>query len=98
MNLPVILSDEAIAEAADAFDFYERRQAGLGVRFTGAVQDCLDRVAANPFLYAIVYRDLREGAVDIFPFRIYYVAEPVRVRVISVFQTSRNPRIWKRRR
>lgn len=98
MILPVILTDVALAEAASAFDYYERRQPGLGVRFTEAVQECLDRVSANPHLYATVHRDIREGDINGFSYRVYYIAEPTRVRVISVFHTSRNPNIWKRRR
>lgn len=98
MTLPVSLRDEAQAELEESHDFYEGRQPGLGVRFAAEVWDRLDVVAADPKRFAVVHRKVREADVPGWPFCLYYTVEPTRIRVVSVFHTSRDPRIWQRRR
>jgi plasmid stabilization system protein ParE len=97
MTLPYIYRVEARAEFDEAFDWYERRQPGLGVRFVAEVQACVERVTANPLGFAVVHRDVREALVNDFPFAVYFRVLPARVQIVSVFHTSRNPIIWKRR-
>jgi toxin ParE1/3/4 len=99
MSLPIAYRRKARVEYDAAFDRYERQRPGLGLRFVAAVDKRLGVIAADPLRYAAVYRDVREADVVRFrKYRIYYIAEPTRVLVLSVFHTSRNPIIWKRRR
>lgn len=97
MSLPVELDPEARTEFDDSYDFYERRQPGTGERFADAVQVVLDRIAVTPQAHQIVSRGVRRAVVRGFPFCVYYREEPARIRVISVFHTSRNPAIWQGR-
>jgi plasmid stabilization system protein ParE len=97
MTKPIILRRAARAEYDDAGDWYERRQPGLGVAFTAAVQSVFDRIAANPQTHAVVLRDIRKAVVQGFPYCVYYRDRPSTVAVLSVFHTSRNPIIWQRR-
>jgi plasmid stabilization system protein ParE len=71
--------------------------AGLGAAFTAAVQQVLDRVAAQPDFYPQVYGDVREALVPGFPYCIYYREESRRVLVLSVFHTARDPPVWQSR-
>jgi toxin ParE1/3/4 len=96
-TLPVIFRRVARAEFDAAADWYEGRQAGLGAAFTAAVQQVLDRIAAQPDLYPQVYGDVREALVPGFPYCVYYRDEPGRVLVLAVFHTARDPAIWQGR-
>jgi plasmid stabilization system protein ParE len=97
MSLPVILDPEAQAEFDEAYDYYESRQAGLGEAFADAVQVVLDRIAKMPRMHQVVFQDIRRGVVRGYPYCVYYREEPTRVRVLSVFHTSRDPAVWQAR-
>ena len=97
MTLPVVFRRAARAEFDDAADWYEARRAGLGADFTAAVQQVLDRIAAQPGFYAQVYGDVREALVPGFPYCVYYREEPGQVVVLSVFHTARDPSVWQGR-
>lgn len=99
MNLPIAYRRKARVEYDAAFNRYEWQRPGLGVRFVAAIDKRLGVIAADPLRYAVVYKDVREADVVGFKkYRIYYIAEPARILVLSVFHTSRNPLVWKRRR
>ena len=97
MSLPVILAPETRAEFDDAYDWYEQQRPGLGEVFADRVQQVLDRIATNPRLHQAVLRDVRKAVVARFPYCVYYREEPSCVRVLAIFHTRRDPRIWQSR-
>lgn len=97
MKKPVRLLPEARVEFNEATDWYERRRAGLGVKFVARVREVLGRMAADPQRHATVYLDVRKALVPKFPYVVLYRDETHEVLVISVFHTSRDPSIWKSR-
>jgi len=50
-----------------------------------------------PRLHREVFGDIRRAVVRGFPYCVYYREEPALIRVISVFHTSRDPKIWQSR-
>jgi plasmid stabilization system protein ParE len=97
VSLPVVLRDEAQAEFDEAFDYYEGKQAGLGVNFVARIQQVFDRIAANPKLHAVVFADIRKAVVTRFPYCVFYRADASQVEVIAIFHSSRDPSIWQGR-
>jgi plasmid stabilization system protein ParE len=97
MSLPVRLLPEAKAEFDAAADWYEQQRKGLGVDFISRVRAVMQRIAANPRLHAIVYKDVRKAVVSRFPFLVLYREAAAEVIVVAVFHTSRNPSIWQAR-
>ena len=97
MSLPVVLRYEAQAEFDEAFDYYESQRAGLGVDFVARVQQVFDRISANPLMHAVELGDIRKAGVTRFPYGVFYRADAVRVEVLAVFHSSRNPAIWQGR-
>lgn len=97
MTLPVVLSPEAQTDYDEAFDWYEMRQRGLGVRFATAVERVFNSIAAMPNMHAVVYKNLRKAVVRTFPYSIFYQVEPNQVLVVSVFHGRRDPSIWQGR-
>ena len=54
-------------------------------------------VQANPARYGFAQGDIREGLLTRFPYAVYYRPLADRIRVLSVFHTSRNPTVWQGR-
>lgn len=66
----VLFSEEAQADALDAFSWYEGQRLGLGGQFRDALDVAVERIAEAPLSYAIQYRDLRRALVRRFPYAI----------------------------
>jgi toxin ParE1/3/4 len=97
VSLPVVLRDEAQAEFDEAFDYYEGQRAGLGVDFADRVQQVFDRISVNPQMHVVVFADIRKAVVTRFPYCVFYRSDAVRVEVIAVFHSKRDPSIWQGR-
>ena len=97
MSLPITYNRAARREYDEAADWYEQQQAGLGERFTEAVQAELDIISVMPRCHGVEIKGVRKAKVQGFPYCIYYREEANRVRIISVFHTSRDPQIWQNR-
>jgi plasmid stabilization system protein ParE len=97
VNLPVILRRAAQAEYDDAVDWYEGQRPGLGADFARRVKERLDQIAATPLMHSVAHKDIRKAVVKQFPYSIFYRVVSGTVVVVSVFHTSRDPRIWQSR-
>jgi plasmid stabilization system protein ParE len=98
LTFPVTLRAAARPEFDEAFDWYEARQAGLGVWFAAQVHAVLDTIAERPELYPRVLGDIRRAVVRRTPYVIFYRVRPHRISVLAVFHSSRDPRVWQSRR
>ena len=97
MSLPILFRPAARAEFDEAYDWYEGRRPGLGDAFAAQVRQVLDRIAVTPRMHAMVFKTVRKAVVRRFPYCVYYREEASCVRILSVFHTSRDPRIWQGR-
>ena len=97
MTRPIVLNPEAQHDLAEARAWYELRRQGLGDELLDGVEEILEGVSANPFLYAKVHRDLRIALVKRFPYLVVYRVDETQITVAAVYHTRRNPRGWKRR-
>ena len=97
MSLAVVMRRAARADFDEAFDWYERQQAGLGVQFAGRVQAVLDAISVMPEMHAPVFRDVRRALVRQFPYSVFYRIRGGRVVVLAVFHNKQNPDTWKSR-
>ncbi|MFZ4700119.1 MAG: type II toxin-antitoxin system RelE/ParE family toxin [Candidatus Methylumidiphilus sp.] len=95
MNLPIRLLPEAKAEFDAAADWYEQQRRGLGLDFVTRIREVFKRLAVNPKLYAMVYRDVRQAIVTRFPYVVLYREVQGEILVISVFHTAQNPTLWQ---
>jgi len=97
MSLRVVFRHVARVEFDSAADWYEQRRVGLGLLFTTAVHQVLDRIVVHPDFYPRVFSEIREAPVSGFPYCVYFFEEEDRVVILSVFHTARDPAIWQRR-
>lgn len=98
MTLPAIFRRVAQSEYDVAHDFFPRKSARTAAKFARAIDDALDEIVANPQRFPIADLDVREAPVAGFPYAIYYVVEPHRIDILSVFHLSRDPSVWQGRR
>ena len=88
---------EARFDIQGAYDWYEERSQGLGDRFLAAVDDCLERVAANPRSFPKVHSDVRRALLRRLPYAILYRIEGEFITALGCFHGRRNPRTWQER-
>jgi toxin ParE1/3/4 len=94
---PVRFHPAAYDEAIEAGVYYERQQAGLGLRFIVALTDALQRISANPELYRMVDASVRKCRVLRFPYGVIFRSRNDRIEIIAVMNLRRRPGYWKSR-
>jgi plasmid stabilization system protein ParE len=90
---------EAELEFDDAFEWYEFRSKGLGIRFAQSIDEAFQFIAANPEAAQTVDGRVRRFVVKTFPYSIYYHwdSNNGKVLVIAILHFSRNPKSWRGR-
>ena len=82
----------------EAFTWYENKKQGLGEEFLTSVGNALQVIQRNPAAYRIRYKGkVRAILVDRFPYLVLYALDNRDIKVISVFNMSRSPEVWKKR-
>lgn len=94
MNYSITLSERALSELIESWEWYEDKQDGLGDKFKLEIDKGLLRIAANPFTGIVRRRTYFEVIISRFPFLIIYRIDrrSKTIFVSSIFHTSRNPK------
>lgn len=87
-------SEIAHTELNAACDWYERQQAGLGVRFRRDVRESTLRIAASPLLFPLELETVRRYVMNRFPFTLRYVPRADEVWILAVSHQHRLPDYW----
>jgi plasmid stabilization system protein ParE len=93
---------EAEGEAEEAAAWYEDRQAGLGAAFLATFRQVLERIETRPESNPPVpdldlEPSVRSASMKPYPYRVVYVPEGKRLRVISVIHERRDSVHWRKR-
>ncbi|MDR1201261.1 MAG: type II toxin-antitoxin system RelE/ParE family toxin [Tannerellaceae bacterium] len=96
MNYRVIYAPEVETDLQEGIDWYNDKLPGLDARFLQNVKEQLDYIEKNPSAVAIRYDEIRCVKVKAFPYLIHFkVEKEIKIiKVIAIFNTSRNPAIW----
>jgi toxin ParE1/3/4 len=97
MTLQVVFRHAAKDEFENAAIWHEERQTGLGGQFTSEVKNAVERASTDPEKFPVKYGAIRSVPVRRFPYSVFYIHEPLRIVVLAVFHTRRNPSIWQSR-
>lgn len=97
MNPKISIRPEAELDLADAAQWYETQQSGLGHQFLDEALAIFAALATSPQVWQIVHRNTRRALMHRFPFGIYYRIEQDAIVVVAVMHGSRHPRQWKGR-
>ena len=94
----VIFKPEAERDFAEAYQWYEERDRGLGTELKRAIDACVSRMQRHPELFPVAHQsNVRQGVIRRFPYSIFYLVEKETIYVIAVFHASRDPQAWKDR-
>jgi toxin ParE1/3/4 len=96
MTLEVIFSRLAKHDIDAGYKWYERNQAGLGVKFLHAVDQCIATIVQNPLGFQRIEKDYRRAVTPRFPFAILYEYD-VEITVYGVFNCRQDPYKWRER-
>jgi plasmid stabilization system protein ParE len=86
MSRPIIITQEAEEDIAEAKDWYNMRRPGLGEEFLLCVEDALERVQRMPEIAAVVLPNVRRVSVRRFPYGVFFRAsheQITRIRGLS---------------
>jgi toxin ParE1/3/4 len=93
----LIVSDRALREMGEAYEWYEEQVAGLGNEFLEALDVQFEVIAQSPHIYAETQRGVRRALLARFPYGIFYALKGDIVSILGVIHTARSPRRWPRR-
>ena len=82
---------------ADARDWYEDQQIGLGEAFLRRVGETFDRIGLMPQSHRVIYQGVRRALIRRFPFAVDDRVDGEDVVVLGVVHSRRDPRTWKNR-
>ena len=87
----------AEAELADAAEYYDEQQSGLGREFLDAVGRTEKSIQRNPELWAFHQKPIRGLRVSPFSYKLLYRELADRIQIVAVMHFSRHPRYWRDR-
>jgi toxin ParE1/3/4 len=79
-------------DLAEAEEWYEKRESGLGLLFREEVHDAIVRISENPFLYPERFDGNRRHVLKRFPDNIWYRVIGSEVLVMAVIHGKRGTR------
>jgi toxin ParE1/3/4 len=94
----LFLRDDAKADLAEAYRWYQSRRAGLGDEYLAAVRLALEAIEHGPEQYPFAADDIRKAPLRRFPYVVYYVIMDTSISVLAVMHSRRHPRRWRERR
>ncbi len=97
MTRPVIVRARAERDIRIIFEWYESQQLGLGEEFLSRLRESLEAVRVLPESAPLIYKSVRRAIVSKFPYLVFYISQPVRVVILAILHSSRNPASWPRR-
>lgn len=86
----------ALAELAEAAEFYGERVPGLGADFVDEVDAAINRILQFPEAWSRLSEGFRRCSLRRFPFSlIYTLLDDGEVLIVAVFHHSREPKSWR---
>ena len=93
MDFNVSLSEQAEQDIDSAFEWYEKKKVGLGLRFYKELRFYLNTLNYSPEAFPIKIADsIRELPLKVFPYVILFEVFGDEVIVYRIFPTKRNPK------
>lgn len=91
------ISEEAENDFDNSYAYYNDESPNVANKFFQFINDSLENIIKSPLSFQKIHKDLRKFTVKKFPFVIYYQVVGYTIKIIAIFHTSRNPKIWSER-
>lgn len=90
---------EAEHEFLKSIDYYEDQQRELGIEFATEIQKTIQRIIAQPRIWAPLSKNIRRALVQRFPFGVLFHYEEVddHLYIVAVMHLKREPDYWQDR-
>lgn len=97
--LKVVILPLAKADIIEAAYWYNKKQKGLGKRFTKEIKTKINLIKSTPKAFAIRYDNTRTIRLNTFPFMIHYTIDLNKniILIVAVYHTSMSPDHWSKR-
>jgi plasmid stabilization system protein ParE len=96
MAFQLRVNQEADADVANIYLYYEETLSGLGDKFLTNLSHCFDQLKANPQFYSFIDSDknnsLRDIVIKDFPYVIIYEISGDEVIIYAVHNWRKNPK------
>src|SRR5258708_33652263 len=92
MIFSTVFTDEAREDAALAVKWYNEQKAGIGDSFLNYLSASLQKIQNYPTAYKKIYRQVRQAAVEKFPYVILFKVTGEVITVYAIFHTSQHPK------
>lgn len=99
MPFTIKIEPEAGQDIQRGIDWYNEQQSGLGKEFHAELKANLNKLKTNPF-YQVRYGNIHCLPLKNYPYMIHFTIDEEKqmITVRALFNTFRNPNIWKERR
>ena len=92
MNFTVDVRKAAELDVAKAQLWYEEQRTGLAAEFHAEFSATQNRLVDTPYIYPVVYRDVRRAVLHRFPYLVWYRVQDSRVTVLACTHGKTDPR------
>ena len=95
----VIVSLEAEIYIEESGKWYDKRLAGLSLRFFDEINEYILKIQNNPLSFSARKKgsDVRRCSLKKFPFNIFYLVEKNKITLLAVLHKSQSTRFIKKR-
>jgi plasmid stabilization system protein ParE len=92
MNCQVFFTPRAEIELLEAFEWYEKKEHGLGDSFCAEVDATVQQIQYNPHQFRPRFKNLRLARLNRFrAYALYFELQQDRAVIYAVFHSSMNP-------
>jgi plasmid stabilization system protein ParE len=95
MRFLLIVRPEAEEDIREAFEWYEARQADLGLGFVQEIETVFQYIEQNPMTFRKIHKELRRAFPRRFPYAVYYLVKGASVIVKGVLHQRKRPSQWQ---
>jgi plasmid stabilization system protein ParE len=94
----IIVKPIAETDATEAANWYNFQREGLGEEFLLALEAKLNEIQRNPNQFTTTYKNVKRAFLKRFPYGLFFIIEGNTIYILAVVHTSRNPKIWQKRK
>lgn len=88
---------DAQIELNEAYQYYEGRRGGLGLRFIEAVEDAIADIVEWPLAWTLLETPFRIRRLRRFPYGILYNPLEAEIVIVAIMHLHREPGYWRHR-
>ncbi len=85
-------------ELIEAQDYYYKESPQASVGFIEEIEKAFQSLYQFPEAYPVVLGKVRKRVILRFPYNIFYVVRPERIRILAIAHQARRPFYWRSRK